>query len=70
MTCFDRITTSSIPLQKLEAGWNSRLSAVYDRWSHVYQLATIFDLEICFEMKMEGLEKSLHGWGSHGGVMW
>jgi hypothetical protein len=30
MTCFDRITTSSTHHKKLEAGWNSRFSAVYE----------------------------------------
>jgi hypothetical protein len=70
MTCFDRITTSSIPHKKLVAGWNSKFPAVYDRRSHVYQLTLIFDLEVCLEIKMEGLEQSQRGWGSHGGVVW
>jgi hypothetical protein len=40
---------------------------VYDTWSHVYQQTLVFDLEGCLEMKMEGLEQSPCGWGSHGG---
>jgi hypothetical protein len=55
MSCFSRIMTSSSPHKKLEAGWNSRFSAVYDRYSHVYQFTLIFDVEVWFEMRMEGL---------------
>jgi hypothetical protein len=60
MTCFARITTPSSSYKKLEAGQNSRLSPVYDRYYHVYQLTLIFDLEVWFEMKMERLEQSSH----------
>jgi hypothetical protein len=31
MTCFARITTPNLSHKKLEAGWNSRFLAVYDR---------------------------------------
>jgi hypothetical protein len=64
MTCFDRITAPSSSHKKLEAGWNSRFSAVYDRWSHAYQFKLIFDVEVRFEMKMEGLKQSPHEWGA------
>jgi hypothetical protein len=55
MTCFARIMTQSIPHKKLEARWNSIFRAVYDKQSCVYQLTLILDLEVCLEMKMEGL---------------
>jgi hypothetical protein len=41
---------------------------VYDKWSHVYQFTLIFDMEVWFEMKMEGLKQSPHEWGSLEGV--
>jgi hypothetical protein len=31
---------------------------------YVYQLTLIFDVEVWFEMKMEGLQQSPHEWGA------